>query len=247
MFVRTTLCAAAFMLSVCVAASDETSICDSDRVELEKYEDVIERLRAAIRHEVEAKDLPAFSIALVNGNDMIWAEGFGFQDAGQNRPATAATVYRVGSVSKLFTDIVVMRLVEREKLDLDAPIKQYLPNFAPRNESGIPITLHQLMSHRSGLVRESPVGNYFDPEEPSLQETVASLNNTSLVYKPEVKTKYSNAAVAVVGATLEERIGIPFSKQIEKSILNPLKMNSSSFCTHARCEAGVGDSIDVDL
>src|SRR5437764_628098 len=77
------------------------------------------------------------------------------------------------------------------------------PDFRPANPFDRPITLRQLMTHRSGLVRESPVGNYFDPTGPSLADTVASLNRTKLVYRPQTRIKYSNAAVATVGYVLE--------------------------------------------
>ena len=63
------------------------------------------------------------------------------------------------------------------------------------------------MSHRSGLVREPPVGHYFDPLEPSLADTVKSLNQTTLVYPPDTRTKYSNAAIAVVESSAEDRDG----------------------------------------
>ena len=189
----------------------------------------IEKLEAAVRHEVEHKDLPAFSISLVDDHRVVWADGFGFQDAEKKVPATAQTVYRVGSISKLFTDIAVMQLVERGELDLDVPIDTYVPEFSPENASGIPITLRQMMSHRSGLVRESPVGNYFDPTEPTLRETVASLNETKLVYQPETKTKYSNAAIAVVGAVVESKLDVSHPERVRQSILEPLNMTSSSF------------------
>ncbi|MCH2471297.1 MAG: beta-lactamase family protein, partial [Gemmatimonadetes bacterium] len=117
-------------------------------------------------------------------------------------PASEHTVYRVGSVSKLFTDIAIMQLVERGELDLDAPVTTYLPDFAPENPFGTPITLRQLTSHRSGLVREPPVGHYFDPTEPTLAQTVASLSPTRLVYPPTERIKYSNAAIATVGYVL---------------------------------------------
>lgn len=200
------------------------------------YEAAFEKLRSAIRHEVEQKKLPAFSISLVDGGKVVWAEGFGFQDASQKIPATADTVYRVGSVSKLFTVIAVMQLVEQGKLDLNAPVTKYLPDFKPKNPYGVPITLRQLMSHRSGLVRESPVGNYFDPEEPTLEETVASLNSTSLVYKPETMTKYSNAALAVVGAVLEKELGTSHPERVRQTILDPLGMHESSFTITPRIE-----------
>lgn len=193
------------------------------------YSKAIEQLQVAIEHEVNSKQLPALSISLVDNNRVIWADGFGFQDSEQKVPATANSVYRVGSVSKLFTDIAVMQLVESNKLDLDAPIQNYVPDFNPRNPYGVPLTLRQMMSHRSGLVRESPVGNYFDPTEPTLADTIASLNRTSLVYPPETKTKYSNAAVAVVGAALESQLNMSHPQQVHESIFFPLDMHHSSF------------------
>ncbi|QEG38431.1 serine hydrolase [Roseimaritima ulvae] len=193
------------------------------------YAAATEKLRAAVEHEVRQKQLPAFSITLVDRDRVVWAEGFGFEDADKTVPASADTVYRVGSISKLLTDIAVMQQVEQGNLDLDSPIQTYLPDFAPQSNSDTPITLRLLMSHRSGLVRESPVGNYFDPTEPSLAETVASLNDTALVYEPNTKTKYSNAAVSVVGAALEASTDQAHADVVRQSILEPLQMDHSSF------------------
>src|SRR5712671_4703050 len=148
------------------------------------YVEVVALLRPFIEQQVSQKQLPAFSIAIVDGQSIVWAEGFGFADPKKKIPASAETVYRIGSVSKLFTDIGVMQLVERGKLDLDAPVQAYLPNFHPKNPFGRAITLRELMSHQSGMLREPPVGNYFDPSEPSLEATVSSMNDTALVYPP---------------------------------------------------------------
>ncbi|MGV3485224.1 MAG: serine hydrolase [Planctomycetaceae bacterium] len=193
------------------------------------YREAIARLQTAIRYELDSKQLPAFSIAIVDGQRTVWAEGFGFQDADKKVPASADTIYRVGSVSKLFTDIAVMQLVDEGRLDLDAPVRQYLPTFSPDNPFDAPITLRQLMSHRAGLVRESPVGNYFDPDQPSLQQTVDSLNRTALVYPPDTRTKYSNAAVAVVGAVLESQFDVSHPQRVQQTILTPLGMANSNF------------------
>lgn len=124
----------------------------------EPYGDVARVLEGWVAAEVEAKNLPGLSIALVDDQRVVWARGFGFADPSRRRPATADTVYRVGSVSKLFTDLAAMQLVEQGKLDLDAPLERALPGFAPRNPFGAPVTLRLLMCHRSGLVREPPVG-----------------------------------------------------------------------------------------
>jgi CubicO group peptidase (beta-lactamase class C family)/D-alanyl-D-alanine dipeptidase len=193
------------------------------------YADVAARLERLVRAEMEDKKLPALSLALVDGQETVWARGFGHADPDAKAPATAETVYRVGSVSKLFTDLAVMQLVEQGRLDLDAPVSTYLPDFQPRNPFGPPVTLRMLMSHRAGLVREPPVGNYFVPDEPSLAETVKSLNSTELVYAPGHKTKYSNAGIATVGYVLERTQGQPFAPYVRRAVLEPLGLGKSSF------------------
>jgi CubicO group peptidase (beta-lactamase class C family)/D-alanyl-D-alanine dipeptidase len=189
---------------------------------------VAETLAGFIQHEMDNKGLPALSIALVDDQEIVWARGFGWADPVDSVPATAGTVYRVGSVSKLFTDLAIMQLVERGELDLDVPVSEYLPDFSPDGYDQAP-TLRQLASHRSGLVREPPVGHYFDDTEPSLAATVRSLNETARVYDPESRTKYSNAGIAVVGYVLEETSGVPFAEYLDQAVLGPLGMDRSSF------------------
>ncbi len=196
---------------------------------LPRYTQVTQALTAFIEHELRDKGIPALSIALVDSNRVVWARGFGVENAATGKPATANTVYRVGSVSKMFTDIGIMQLVERGQLNLDSPVQQYLPSFTPQNRSAVPITLRQLMSHHSGLVREPPVGHYFDDTRPSLAATVASLSQTSLVYAPATTQKYSNAAIATVGYVLEQKSRAPFAAVLQRAVLQPAGMTSSSF------------------
>ncbi len=193
------------------------------------YAATVEMLERFIAHEMADKELPAVSIALVDDQQIVWSKGFGLANAKDRTPVTDETIYRVGSVSKLFTDIAIMQLVEQGKLNLDAPVTRYLRDFHPRNSFGKPITLRQLMSHRSGLVREPPIGNYFDPTEPSLARTIASLNDTEVVYAPESHTKYSNAAIATVGYVLERTQRQPFAKYLKRAVLDPLGLSHSSF------------------
>jgi serine beta-lactamase-like protein LACTB len=194
-----------------------------------KYAEAVEALRRWLEQEVAAKKLPALSIALVDDQMTVWSRGFGYQDPQAKTAATGDTVYRVGSVSKPFTTLLLMLLVEMGLIDLDAPVQDYLPDFQPINKSGKKITLRQMVSHRSGLVRESPVGNYFDDTSPTLAETVKSINKTELVYVPETKTSYSNAALATVGYVLERAQKEPFEKLIQRRLLEPLGMKDSSF------------------
>jgi CubicO group peptidase (beta-lactamase class C family)/D-alanyl-D-alanine dipeptidase len=198
-----------------------------------EYARVAADLKMEIGHEMADKRLPSLAIALVDDQQVVYAEGFGFEDGAHMRAATAQTVFRIGSVSKLFTDIAVMQLVERGKLDLDAPVTRYLPTFRPHNPFGGEITLRELMSHRAGLVREPPVGHYFDNTSPSIDATVASLNETSLVYAPGTHTKYSNAGIAVVGDVIEHVTGRPFAEYLREAVLGPLAMQESAFAPDA--------------
>ncbi|HMD96967.1 MAG TPA: serine hydrolase domain-containing protein [Terriglobia bacterium] len=166
---------------------------------------------------------------MVDGHEIVWAQGFGYADPKKKTPATAETVYRVGSVSKLFTAIGVMQLVERGQLNLDAPIEKVLPDFHPPNPFGTPITLRDLMSHRSGLVREPPDGSSFDARPPLLADVVRSLNSTDLVYAPGTRTKYSNAGATVADFALEQKTGEPFAEYVERHVLRPMGLQMSGF------------------
>ncbi len=194
-----------------------------------RYSGVTSAVEQMIETEMKNQSLPAVSIALVDDQQVVWAHGMGLADSARKVAATAATVYRVGSVSKLFTDMAIMQLMEKGEIDLDAPITRYLPDFHPKNPFPGQITLRELMSHRSGLVREPPLGHYFDATDPTLKATVRSLNATTLVYPPGKHTKYSNAAIAVVGYLLQEHYGQPFPGYVRDAVLRPLGMTNSSF------------------
>src|SRR5262245_20301380 len=221
-----------------VRVSAQPSIAPPD-----KHAAAVALVEKLAEQELKAKSLPAISIALVDDQTIVWAKGFGFADPEKKTPATAETVYRVGSVSKLFTDVAIMQLVESGKLDLDAPVTKYLPEFKPKGQADKPITLRHLMTHRAGLVREPPVGNYFDPVNLSLEKMVASLNDTEVVYPPETKIKYSNAGVAVVGHVLQKTQNEPFARYLKRSVLEPLGMTNSAFELEEPIEKNLAKSI----
>ncbi len=210
----------------------------------EPYKAAVAELEKLIKHEVDDKKLPALSIALVDDQKVVWAAGYGFQDRDRKIPATAETVYRVGSVSKLFTDVAIMQLVEKGKIDIDAPVAKYLPDFKPVYKEGEkPITLRMLMAHRSGLIREPPVGNYFDPTEPTLAKSIESLNGIGLIYPPESRIKYSNAAIGVVGYALEVSQKEKFEKYVQRRVVDALGMKSSSFVPTPEVKKRLADAV----
>ncbi|MBL9080033.1 MAG: serine hydrolase [Planctomycetes bacterium] len=192
---------------------------------------VADDLRAYVRRHLRELDLPGVWIAVLDvapatGRQAIWAEGFERADPAP-RPADA--VHRVASISKLFTATALMRLVELGRVDLDAPVVTYLPDFAPRNPFGGEVTLRHLLGHRSGLVREPPVGHYFDPTGPSLAATVASLDDTALLGEPGATFRYSNLGFAVLGQVVERVTGRPFAEAVRELVLAPLALRDSDF------------------
>lgn len=198
--------------------------------EISPYQDLVARVEDAIRYETQQKGIPSFSIAMIADGKMIYSGGEGFQDAEKTIPATGKSVYRVGSISKLLTDVALMQLVQEGTIDLDAPVQTYLPDFKIADpEHSRKITLRQLTQHRAGIVREPPVGHYFDPDEPGLEATVASLAKTGPVYLPDSKTKYSNAGVSVVGAAVAKMAGTDHPAFLRRGVLEPLGMNQASF------------------
>jgi len=194
----------------------------------ERYRPVAEALTRFIESQMAEKRIPGLAIAIVDDQRVVWSRGFGTTRAGLTVPVTAQTAFRVASVSKLFTDVAVMQLVEQGRLALDSPVTTYT-DAVPANPFGTPFTVRQLLSHRAGIVREPPVGHYFDPTSPDLEATVRSLRQTSLVYPPGTRTKYSNAAIALAGFLVQQQTGLPFAEAVRRSVLEPLGMRSSSF------------------
>ena len=194
------------------------------------------------RRQLVEMEIPGAWVAVLDvdrktGRSRVWAEAIDTMDSARGAvPASLEpgglavdATHRVASISKLFTDTAAMVLAERGQLDIDAPVSRYLPEFAPRNPFGGEVTLRQLMGHRAGIVRESPVGHYFDPDEPSLDATVASLNDTALVHAPGSAYKYSNPGIGVVGEVVARVTEMPFEDAVRQLVLEPLDLEDSDF------------------
>jgi len=174
-----------------------------------------DKLEAAAAAAAKSQAVPALSIATSNANRTTYQVHLG--------AANPQTQYRAGSITKLFTAIAVMQMVEAGKLDLDQPVSRYLP------ELPFPSTIRQILCHRSGIVREPGRGHYFDAKPSTLKQVTASLKPTSLVYKPGTTTKYSNAAITLLGDVIERVSGQSYEAYIQAKILKPLGMASTTF------------------
>jgi len=182
-----------------------------------------------IERAIAREKVQGISVALVDDQRVVWSQGFGYADAEAKKPATADTLYRVGSISKLFTDAVAMQLVESGKLNLDAPVQNVLPGFAPKSWDGthVGITPRMLMTHHSGLQRD--VAKSFQSERPPRFSEITDHFDSYLVYQPGQMLSYSNIGLSVLGSVVEKISGRPFEEQEQRALLDPLGMSNSSF------------------
>ena len=105
-----------------------------------------------VLQEIMARwDIPGLAVGIVQGDEIVYAKGFGVQSLETQAPVTLDSVFCVQSVSKCFVATAVMQLAERGKLDLDAPLVQYLPYFQMDDERYRQITIRQALSHTSGM------------------------------------------------------------------------------------------------
>lgn len=207
------------------------------------YSGVIPAYEEAVKAEMAEWKLGGISIAWVDGDSIVYEAGFG--------EAKKDSIFRAGSVSKLFNAVAVMKLVEQGKLDLDAPLPAGRLPMNPFNDQAV--TLRQLLSHRSGLQREATVGGYFDDTEPTLEATAASLKGMALVSPPDTENRYSNIAPSMAGQLVAEAAGKPFAELQAEWIHKPVGMTRSGWLrkempdvlpSHIRAANGKGGFTD---
>ncbi|MDZ7332251.1 MAG: beta-lactamase family protein [candidate division KSB1 bacterium] len=173
---------------------------------------------------------PGIAVGIVYDQDLIWSAGFGFADLEKGLAMTPETVFRIASITKLFTCTAMMQLRDQGKLRLDDPVQKFLPWFKIQNPfSNSPaITIRQLMTHTAGLPREAAFPYWTDHQFPTLEEIIQKLPNQELTYPPETRWKYSNLGIALLGEIVARVSGQDYAGYIEKNILHPLGMSSSS-------------------
>lgn len=181
-----------------------------------------------IAKEMRKDDVQGVSIALVDDQRVVWAEGFGFADVLRKIPADPDTVYQVGSISKLFTVTSAMQLAEQGRLDLDQSVQTYLPGFVVANRLArpAPVTIRQLMTHHAGLPRDLLKGMW-TPEPEPFTHVLDHLQGEYQVYPPDTVFSYSNVGMTLLGHVVQEVAGRDFVPHLEASLLQPLGMTNA--------------------
>jgi CubicO group peptidase (beta-lactamase class C family) len=181
-------------------------------------------LDAAILAALPRLGAPGLSIAIVRDRELRWSAGYGLADLENEVPATPASVYRLASVAKPITATAVLQLVERGKLDLDAPIQRYVPGFP---EKPWPITARQLLAHQSGIRNWSQEEFHNTRRFSSITESLEPFKDDGLLFEPATRTQYTSLGFTLLGAAIEGAGGAPFMDQLRVSVFQPAGMESA--------------------
>ncbi len=203
-------------------------------------QDAIAAFRERLRSDVAADAIGGITAAVVFGADVVWAEGFGWADRDGQVPAAAETIYRIGSISKTFTAVVLAQLVDRKIVALDAPVEKYLPevrDFANPRLLSRPVTFRHLASHTAGLIREPKLpGAASGPIAEWEAKVLAAIPTTAFETRPGTRYAYSNIGYGVLGLALSRAARTPFMELVEEGIFAPLGMTSSTFVISERLQ-----------
>jgi len=175
--------------------------------------------------------VPGMSVIIVDDQEVLWSEAFGMANLEDQVKATPSTLYSICSISKLFTSVAIMKLYDEGKLRLDDEISDLLPwyNLKQQYKDSWPITIRTLLTHSSGLPRESNHPYWTGPDHPfpEMESVKSELSNQETLYPSSIYFQYSNLGLTLLGEVVEEVSGTPYETYIKEQILNPLKLKDT--------------------
>jgi CubicO group peptidase (beta-lactamase class C family) len=169
-----------------------------------------------------ALDLFQGAVLVARGDQVLFQKGYGNANVELGVKNTPASVFRIASLTKVFTEVLLGRLAEQGKLELDAPLSRYLPNF-PKGDS---ITLDMLRLHRAGIPSMNSIPFDEEASEPNtLDSLVRAIAKAPLDFPPGSRRRYSNGGYAVLAAVIEKVTGERYADALAGRVLQPLALN----------------------
>lgn len=188
------------------------------------------------RAYMAAKGPASVSVAISRAGETLVERAWGMADVASRRPATAATVYKIGSVSKQFTAVLLLKQVERGRLALGDSIGQHLATGL--RPEWRPVTIEQLLNHTAGLPRDFKRDGR--PEDEVSTETLISwAARDTMIFAPGTRHSYSNPGYALLGALVEKLYGKPYGAALRDEIVRPLGLTTLRWCTDPRKDTTV--------
>jgi D-alanyl-D-alanine carboxypeptidase len=190
----------------------------------------VARIDSIVKDALTRGPVAAMSVAVVRGRDTIVMKGYGLADLENDVPATARTVYRIGSVTKQFTSAAIMQLVESGTIALDDDVTKYVPN-APVH--GRHITVRHLLNHTSGIPSYTDVGRFGDVvrEDLTRDSLVAMVSHDSLMFEPGSHFYYNNTGYFLLGMILEKVTGKKYGDYLQEKLFAPLGLTQTVYCS----------------
>ena len=175
--------------------------------------------------------LPGISAGLVLDQELIWSGGYGHANPAQEIPTTVDTLYSICSISKLFTSIAIMQMRDAGRLQLADPVQKFFPWFeiTHTKEQNTPITIQSLLTHSSGLPRESDFPYWSPPDYrfPDHDEVKERLNSQSMLYPADTYWQYSNLGLTLAGEIVATVSGRTYTDYVTEKILEPLGLDNT--------------------
>jgi len=199
------------------------------------YSATIEQITTLIEQGMQESEVTGLSIALVDGQDVVWAQGFGYADKENDIKATAETVYEIGSISKTITATAVMNAQDNGLLDIDDSLTQCLPEFSILPPLGFdsqadkPITIRTMMTHHSGIPGDLQNGSFtLEPRTDYNAWLLNYLRSEYACYPPNFVYAYSNTAVSLLAQVIAEVSGQSWEEYTD-SLFETMGMHNTSY------------------
>ena len=180
-----------------------------------------------IQHTMRRKHQPGLAVGLIYDGELLWGKGYGYGDVAAGTQVTLDTRFRIASISKTFTAVGILQLRDAGKLCLDDPASKYLDWFDLRFEDAPPITIRNLLTHSSGLPRDSHNPMWTDCDAPDWDEFVAELQKRSATRAPNDKFAYSNVGYSLLGGIIESVSVQSWADYLGENILDRLGMSET--------------------
>lgn len=198
---------------------------------------IVARLDSIAESGVKEGRVVGLSVAVIQGNDTLLLKGYGKADVEFSVPTPPNAMYEIGSVTKQFTAAAILQLRDAGKLDLDADISRYLPDFPTQ---GRKISVRRLLDHTSGIKGITEVPEFGDLSRRALprDSAIALIARQKFEFEPGEAQVYNNSAFILLGLIIEKQSGMTYADYVEKNIFAKLGMTRSRYCSNAAVVEG---------
>jgi CubicO group peptidase (beta-lactamase class C family) len=191
-------------------------------------DDLHQRIDSLIRSYVEQQQFNG-SALVASGGETVLSDGYGMADLEWEIPCTPDTRFRLGSITKQMTSMVIMQLIEEGRLSVETTLAEALPWY--RQDTGSQVTIHQLLNHTSGIPSYT-TGEFFREHSRTrlaLRELVTRHCSGDLAFEPGSAYRYNNSGYVILGAVIEEITGKPYAEVLSERIFEPLGMSATGY------------------